>query len=287
MDHLPLKANEALLEQRADQFFEDPEFKAFFMQYDVSYEAIKDGINLLIQYQQEKDACEQSLVHKEDLYRPVLGFENGHITLSYVPCDTLKNYQNQVALSNRIDATTMPKTLLNANLSDFRQDSEGRQSFYHKIMQTVHHLKLAEPTKGLYLHGAYMTGKTYALAAAANQFSKLGYQVTLMYYPDFAREIKSSIDQGTLELRISNLKKTDILMLDDLGGEGFSAWVRDEVLGPILQHRLLDQKLTYFTSNIPPKQLLSHFTGPTHENEKIKAFRIIERLQAMAEPIAF
>jgi len=286
MDRYPFNADESLLEKMADAFSEDDALKPFFMQYDVPYDAIKAGLTELMQYKQDMHNCESKSLDPDHAYQPVLGFLGGRITLSYTPCEALKKAQTshpQLAM----DASTMPKTLLKASLSDFRQDSEPRKTFYLKIMQTLHALKLSEPVKGLYVHGPYMTGKTYGLAAAAQEFSKMGHHVTLMYYPDFAREIKSAIDQGTLEMRIAALKKTDILMLDDFGGEGYSAWVRDEVLGPILQHRLLDQKLTFFTSNIPPKKLIDHFTGSGSENEQLKAFRIIERIQALAEPIAF
>lgn len=287
MKSYAFNVDESLVEKRADELAEDAALKPFFMAYDVSYEAIKAGLSELIQYKQDMHNCEKNSLDPDTAYQPVLGVSNGRITLSYVPCETLQKHQSGARQTAHMDASTMPKTLLNATLADFRQDSESRQSYYLKIMQTMHALKLSEPVKGLYLHGPYMTGKTYGLAAAAKQFSLAGYHVTLMYYPDFAREIKSAIDQGTLEQRITALKKTDILMLDDLGGEGYSAWVRDEVLGPILQHRLLDQKLTYFTSNIPPQKLIDHFTGGGSENEQLKAFRIIERIQALADPLAF
>lgn len=286
MEAYAFKSDDSLIEKRADALAEDAALKPFFMAYDVPYEAIKAGLSELMQYLADMHNCEAHSIDPEKAYQPVLGFSNGHITLSYTPCESLQKHQRSHH-DSFMDASTMPKTLLQATLSDFRQDSESRQKYYLKIMQTMHALKLSEPAKGLYLYGPYMTGKTYGLAAAAKQFSLAGYHVTLMYYPDFAREIKSAIDQGTLETRIAALKKTDILMLDDLGGEGYSAWVRDEVLGPILQHRLLDQKLTYFTSNIPPKKLIDHFTGGGSENEQLKAFRIIERIQALAEPLAF
>jgi len=287
MQTYPFKHHDALVEKMADAFADDPRLKDFFMAHDVSYEAIKAGLSELVQYTQDLHKCDAPTTDKGDVYKPVLGFVNGRITLSYEPCDALVEKQRHTSGHLQMDASALPKTLRAADLADFRQDTKGRQSFYHKIMQTVNAYKLGEPVKGLYLHGPYMTGKTYGLAAAAKQFSTMQLNVTLMYYPDFAREIKSAIGQGSLETRIAMLKKTDVLMLDDFGGEGYSAWVRDEVLGPILQHRLLDQKLTYFTSNIPPKQLIDHFTGQGSQNEQLKAFRIIERIQALAEPLAF
>ncbi|MDI5788502.1 hypothetical protein PO124_09190 [Bacillus licheniformis] len=41
------------------------------------------------------------------------------------------------------------------------------------------------------------------------------------------------------------VKSTPILMLDDIGAESMSSWVRDEVLGAILQHRMSQQLPTF------------------------------------------
>lgn len=282
MKSYAFKNDESLIEKMADTLSEDPLLKDFFMKNDVSYDQIKKGINELLTYKNEFHNCEK----KSDLYRPILEMNQNEIVLSYVPCDELFSTQTKNN-RNHIDAKTMPKTLLNADLSDFRQDTKGRQTFYQTMMQTLNGLKLKTPVKGAYLYGPYMAGKTYALAAAANQFSKHGFSVTIMYYPDFTREIKSSIDEKTVEAKVKALKEVDVLMLDDLGGEAFSAWIRDEILGPVLQHRLLDQKLMYFSSNIPPNKLIESFKNSDQDTEKLKAYRIVERIQALATPIAF
>ena len=39
-------------------------------------------------------------------------------------------------------------------------------------------------------------------------------------------------------------------MLDDLGSENMSAWLRDEVLGPVLNYRVLECKPLFISSNI-------------------------------------
>ena len=39
----------------------------------------------------------------------------------------------------------------------------------------------------------------------------------------------------------NQLKEAEILILDDLGGEMSSAFIRDEVLSPILQERMLQE----------------------------------------------
>jgi primosomal protein DnaI len=115
----------------------------------------------------------------------------------------------------------------------------------------------------------------------ANELAKIGHQVYFAYYPDLARELKSAIGDGSLEDKIQELKQTEILMLDDIGGEYFSEFIRDEVLGPILQHRLLDSKPTFFTSNLSYTDLAKSLRKTDNNLEVVSSFRIAERIKRM------
>ena len=75
-------------------------------------------------------------------------------------------------------------------------------------------------------------------------------------------------------------------MFDDIGAESVSSWARDEVIGPILQHRMLQKLPTFFTSNFNLSQLEQHLAySQRGEEEKVKAARIIERIRYLAEPV--
>ena len=292
MDRFTFKKDPSLVEKIADQLSEEASLKPFFLENDISYEQIKDGVSDIKIYQNEIalcDDCPGLFACKQDVlgHQPVLTLQNERIEIAYQACPYQQEKAQNQGGRKWLDATHLPKTLFEANLADFRQDTQGRQQFYQKVMQTSQSMKLKEATKGLYLYGPYMAGKTYALAAMANHYTSLNKSVLMTYYPDFVREIKSTIEHGGMEEKIHRFKSCDVLIFDDIGGEAFSAWIRDEILGPILQYRLLDQKLTYFSSNIPPKMLMNVFMAQESETEKMRAFRILERIQAMAVPIAF
>ena len=74
-------------------------------------------------------------------------------------------------------------------------------------------------------------------------------------------------------------------MLDDIGGEGKSAWVRDEILGPILQYRLLVEKPTFFSSNVSRKELGAYMVDNSQKAEQMKAYRIVSRIISLTEEI--
>jgi primosomal protein DnaI len=136
--------------------------------------------------------------------------------------------------------------------------------------------------KGMYLSGVFGGGKTFILACMANELAKKGFRSVFVYYPDLVRELKSSIGDGSLEERIQHLKTADVLFLDDIGGETASPFIRDEVLGPILQHRVLDELPTFFSSNLKLKSMVEAMMLNTSDIERSKATRIYERIRELA-----
>jgi len=282
------KENPDLVDKITEELSQDERLKEFFIEHDVSAEAIENALPDLLTFQSEFTHCEEckSLSECKQVttgMQPQLTMVRGKIVLEYHPCDYLRAYREEKAVKDRMRSLYMPKMIQKATLEDFRMDSETRTKLYQQIVALTNRFHRGETIKGLYLHGRYQVGKTYTLGAIANRFSELGHVVLIAYYPDLVRELKSSIKTGTLESRIDELKTVDILLFDDIGGEAFSAWVRDEILGPVLQHRLLDEKPTFFSSNAPLKELYKYYIENDQQNELIKAYRIIERIENLSD----
>jgi primosomal protein DnaI len=108
----------------------------------------------------------------------------------------------------------------------------------------------------------------------------------IVYVPELFRELKNSISDSTLNEKIEALKNEQILMLDDIGAEAVSSWTRDEILGPILQFRMLENLPTFFTSNFDLQGLEHHLAHSQRgEEEKLKAGRIVERIRYLCVPV--
>lgn len=71
-------------------------------------------------------------------------------------------------------------------------------------------------------------------------------------------------------------------MLDDIGAETQSAWFRDEVLGSILQYRMMEQLPVFFTSNFNLQELIGQLEETRGKVEQVKAKRIIERIKQVS-----
>jgi primosomal protein DnaI len=152
----------------------------------------------------------------------------------------------------------------------------------------VNNYSKSEYKKGMFLYGSMGSGKTYAMCAIANELAKRGISCAVVYFPELIAEIKASFNKETDGGgdTVEKLKNVPILMLDDIGSESVTSWMRDEVLGRILNHRMNHELPTFFTSNFNFEQLQSHYEQTNrNEYEPVKAARILERIKAMAVPV--
>lgn len=220
-------------------------------------------------------------------YEPRLVIQGKSIELVYERCERKIKDDERRNREKLIQSLYIPKDILTATLAEIEIDDND---FYK--MQAVEaadafiddYISGKKP-KGLYLYGSFGVGKTYLLGAIANDLADKHVSTLLVYVPDFLREIKSAIGDNTLNEKLEFVKKASVLMLDDIGAETMTSWSRDEVLGPILQHRMADQLPTFFTSNFDYKQLENHLTfSQRGEREEVKAARIMERIKSLANP---
>lgn len=178
----------------------------------------------------------------------------------------------------------MPYDIKMAKMSNIEINST-RAKIIKWINKFYDDFKSGKQTKGLYLSGSFGSGKTYILSALLNELSKLNYSCIIVYYPELLRSIKESFNCEDYNERINEIKKCDLLLLDDIGAETTTPWNRDEILGTILQYRMDNKKATFFTSNLNLKELENHFIVNNKDEEVIKARRIMERVKYLTDAL--
>ena len=283
-EYLPKKNTEIDYDNIIDRFADDPIIGKFFVDNDLTQDTIRRGINNLLTFKDGKAICSvckglyECKMNTEG-YTPKLSMYNGEINIEYHKC----RYNKTDDSSKNITSMYIPRKIFSANLEDFDMIGQERKEIHRYILKFLKEYNRKNPMKGIYLSGVFGSGKTYILATFANEIAKLGYKIVFVYYPDLVREIKSSIGKGNLEEKIEELKKVDMLFLDDIGGESPSPFIRDEVLGPILQHRVLDELPTFFSSNLKMKTLSEAMCKDNTQAEKTKSFRIYGRISQLAD----
>ena len=67
------------------------------------------------------------------------------------------------------------------------------------------------------------------VAALAHDLSeKRGVSSTLLHYPSFVIDAKNAISDGNVKTLVDEIKLAEVLILDDIGAEQSTPWVRDE-----------------------------------------------------------
>ena len=218
-------------------------------------------------------------------YHPDLVLVRNSIDVVYKRCPRKVMADEQKKNQKLIKSLYVPRDILEATFEDFEGDL-GRLDAGDKAATFLMNYEAGLKPKGLYLYGKFGVGKSYLLGAIANELAKKQISSMIVYVPELLREMKSAIGDSTLNEKIEALKKDPILMLDDIGAEAVSSWTRDEVLGPILQFRMLEKLPTFFTSNFDFQGLEHHLTySQRGEEEKMKARRIMERIRSLSEPV--
>ncbi|MEC5270820.1 primosomal protein DnaI [Caldifermentibacillus hisashii] len=270
-----------------------PDVRAFLLEHqdEISGPMIDRSLGKLYEFVSQSRGCKEcpSLEQCKNIipgYEPELVLVNNGIDVHYMPCRLKRLADEKKKMENRIQCLYMPKDILQASLGNVILDTDNRMQAVDKVEQFISNYGSEHFQRGFYFYGPFGTGKTYLLGAVAHELAGIGISSIIVYVPELIREMKQAISDHTLNEKIDMLKKAPVLMFDDIGAEAVSSWVRDEVLGPILQFRMLERLPTFFTSNFNLNELEHHLTySQRGEEEKLKAARIIERIKFLAEPV--
>jgi primosomal protein DnaI len=273
------------------EVFAEPGIKAFFEQNkDVLTRDIvnRDFAVLYEFYTQVKNAAVgKPVVHRG--YKPMLEVTENRIVIVYQPDEETLAAQRLQMQANLVQSIGMPKLIERARLDDFSEDDGDRLAALTAVINFVS-AYIADPKayhRGLYIHGSYGIGKTHLMGAMANELAQEGIPVTLVHFPSFAVEMRGSIDsKENPQDKINAIKRVPILVLDDIGAESITAWIRDDILGVILEYRMQNELPTFFTSNFSMDQLeKEHFTVTKSGAEPVKAERLMQRIHFLAKEI--
>ncbi|MGM0212954.1 primosomal protein DnaI [Enterococcus sp. AZ109] len=220
-------------------------------------------------------------------YEPKLALNFHFIDVTYVPTDELLKRKKEEEIRNRINSVDMPKDIRQASIRTFEVTS-GRSEALEAALDFInlYHATPKDFHKSLYLVGDFGVGKTYLLGAMAHELAVKGHETTLVHFPTFASEMKQAISTDKVGPKLDEVKRAPILMIDDIGADSMSAWIRDDILGVILQYRMQEQLPTFFSSNFDMLQLEEHLSVTQRgDEEPLKAKRIMERIRYLSKEI--
>ena len=266
------------------KIMKDPDVAAFIQQESLTPEELNRSISKFNQYITERDKFlrgDTDYIAKG--YKPILVMNHGYADVSYEETPELIAAEKEAAIKNRLKLINLPASLRKASLAQVDLDDLGRLPVFEKLLAFVEQYPTIR--KGLYLYGDFGVGKSFMVAALAHDLSeKRGVSSTLLHYPSFVIDVKNAIGDGNVKTLVDELKLSEVLILDDIGAEQSTAWVRDEILQVILQYRMQENLPTFFTSNFNFEDLELHFAKGKHGNDETwEARRVMERIRYLAE----
>ena len=266
------------------KIMKDPDVAAFIQQESLTPEELNRSISKFNQYITERDKFlrgDTDYIAKG--YKPILVMNHGYADVSYEETPELIAAEKEAAIKKRLNLINFPSSLKNVSFLDVYRDDVQRITVLKRMIEFVN--DYPNNLKGLYLYGDFGVGKSFMVAALAHDLSeKRGVSSTLLHYPSFVIDVKNAIGDGNVKTLVDEIKLSEVLILDDIGAEQSTAWVRDEILQVILQYRMQENLPTFFTSNFNFEELEQHFAKGKHGNDETwEARRVMERIRYLAE----
>ncbi|MGT2832722.1 primosomal protein DnaI [Streptococcus halotolerans] len=269
--------------QMAQLILSDPDVVTFINQHGLTQDEIKRSLpkfNQFINERRKFQDQEDSYIAKG--YEPILTMNEGYADVTYLETKALKEAQAQKAIENRITLVSLPKSYKTISFDDVLLDDVKRLDVYESLVDFISQYPSPDQ-KGLYLYGDMGVGKSFFMAALAHELSeKRNAVTTILHYPSFTIDIKNAIKTDSVKEEIDAVKTSEILVLDDIGAEQTSSWIRDEVLQVILQYRMQENLPTFFTSNYNFADLERKLANGRNGDETWQAKRVMERIRFLA-----
>ncbi|MBU9721163.1 MULTISPECIES: primosomal protein DnaI [Bacillaceae] len=279
---------EERLKQISADMLKDQRIQSFLTKHAVTEKQIDKGMNELFQYKTQWDNCDsctglESCPNVMKGYQPQLSIYRNDFQLEYQICPLMKKVENNRRQASLIQSLYIPKEMTSATFEDVHEDTPSRIEAIVKAMEFTVNVNPGENGQGLYIYGPFGVGKTFLMGAIANELAERDIQTMIVYTPDFFRELKNGIQDGSYQKKLDQVKRSPVLILDDIGAETMSNWVRDDILGTLLQFRMMEKLPTLFTSNYDLDELENHLAythrGGLEKLDQLKAKRIMERIR--------
>lgn len=164
--------------------------------------------------------------------------------------------QNAKEIKNLVEISSIPKRFLNKTVSEYIVEDELGKLLKENVVSYVNGFKeYKEKGTGLYIYSAEKgTGKTHlACAIGIALINAYKEKVKFVTLSDLLIKLKSSFENDN-EKELNKYRKTDLLIIDDIGTEKITKWV-EEMIFNIIDYREKNMLPTIYTSNCKVKEL--------------------------------
>lgn len=239
----------------------------------LSWEQIIEALPILLDMQEQDLNFNEESLYLTSFYVTPSGAVKRMETLS--PLGQKKAYLNNLVTRNIY--------LLNFDDHKRMKTSQERTAIIDWVANFLKNLK--HQKQGLFLCGETGVGKTFILKKIAKSLAQRNHKIGYVLLPDLVNYLKKTFNNYEEYENVKQLlKNVPYLFIDDIGSETISSWFRDEFLWIILNHRLENERVTFFASNYNLDELLkveSRTQNQTYRDIE-KAKRLISKIKLLS-----
>ncbi len=273
------KQTESYREEVANDYIKRESVREFLSKNHLGTDYLLDNLSLFIRSEEENEACKNCPGYKNCTKQP-----RGFITeidpyldeICYTPCKYRLDYEkviNGYVRKDFYDEWLSVDLINDVKVNTYRK----------RLVSLLMALSLGKSNKGVYVHSDGESGKSIILVAFANHMiSEHSKKVAFVNVSDFLQDLKSqfNVANSNIDEEIEKLQKVDVLILDDIGGETFSAWSINDVLYKIIDYRNRSGLLTCYSSSYSLEELQKEYL-----KKSTKSIRLIQKIQAYTDEV--
>ncbi|MDF9838704.1 MULTISPECIES: ATP-binding protein [unclassified Breznakia] len=286
-----IKMNDELQKEKDDlcrKLLNNKHIQSFLKEYDLQETFVYHNTYVLNDYLKRISLCDEcpGLVYcKQEVKGYVLSLQlqNEDVEKVLRPCQFLVNLENAIAHQEHLILNDMSEEQMQYRLSNINLENETKS--YIELYRDMTKDVIEMQNKGFFICGDPGVGKTYLTCCYINELAKKTMTCGFVHVPTLIADLKTLMyDNAAFKKVIYNLRRVDVLMLDDIGGESASTWSRDDILLPLLNDRMENRRKTLFTSNFNFHEIEEFYRLKSKAiNDKIGANRLVERMKSLAD----
>lgn len=292
MERLKVQENifvsDKFMKQIEDSIFENPVAYKYCRSLGLSDEQIRENAAKIYDFSEDVKICKncRGLKHcaKEPQYLVTnITYQEGVVDRNIIPC---KKYLEQINFKKRFVVIDFPEEYFDNHVTrDIVQiKTKAKSEILKKYSQTA----IEKKSNGwIYIKGDISTGKSFFAAtlcvdAARNKaFDSISY----IDVPERFKDLTDLAFQKSPKFieTLDKIKNSEMLVLDDLGNEFKSDFVRENVLFPILSYRVKNRLFTIITSNYSMDEICMMYFTNNSSKPKIEQIRQVLKMMCKEE----